>query len=159
MSDKKKYDITILGQTYTVKSDQSQAVMDSIMNKINNTVVDLRAKGPNLSRDMMLSLSLLYFGDEIVENESKIEELTMNLGNLRNRYNLRDEHNEKLEKAIKELKADLLRQKEQINTYENNRKTMEEEIKKLKIELDNKDKKIQNLNRNNNFSQNGKGKK
>ena len=150
MSEKTKYDITILGQTYTVKSDQSEEVMDSIMNKINETVVELRASGPNLSRDMMLSLSLLYFGDEIVLNEAKVEELTLNLENLRSRYNLRDEHNKKLEKTIQELKAENLKLKDNMNIYEDNRKKMEEKIKSLTNDLN---------NRNNGFPKSGKAKK
>ncbi|QQK07524.1 cell division protein ZapA [Miniphocaeibacter halophilus] len=137
MSEKTKYNIRILNNTYTIKSDKSEEAIDEITSKINSKLSELRKNNPNLKQEMLLSLALLYFSEEITNNDLEISNLRDEIDSFRQEKRTIKEKNENFIKNINQLEKDNLKLKEDINLYLNNINKLNQYIETLKIETSN----------------------
>lgn len=155
MSEKTKYNIKILNNTYTIKSDKSEESIEEITNKINIKLSELRKNNPNLKQEMLLSLALLYFSEEITNNGLEISNLKEEIDSFQQEKRAIKEKNENFVNSINKLEKENLQLKEEVNIYTNNIKKLNQHIDTLKIEVSNylqelegKNITIKNLNEN-----------
>lgn len=156
MSEKNKHNIKILGNTYTIKSDKSEDFINRLTDKINSRLSELRKANPSLKQEMLLSLALLYFSEEVTDTEDELVVLRDKVDGFdqekRSIINKSDSYLKNIDSLNKE-KEEL---KNEIEIYTNSIKKLNDDIDSLKLEmqnniaeLDNKNRAIQKLNETN----------
>ncbi len=65
----KKYEITILGELYTLVSDQSEGHMQSATHKVDEIIQDIFQKAPHLEPKKVAVLTALKIASMLVECE------------------------------------------------------------------------------------------
>jgi len=69
----KKYEVTILGELYTLVSDQSDEHIVSATNKINEIIREISQKAPHLEQKKLAVLAALKIASRLVECEYELE--------------------------------------------------------------------------------------
>ncbi|WP_300408276.1 cell division protein ZapA [Lagierella sp.] len=65
MQNKEKHSITILGKNYKLLSDKSEEEIKSLEELINSQIQNIKKDNNSLSNDMIFTLTLLYFAEDV----------------------------------------------------------------------------------------------
>lgn len=144
MGEKEKYSVKIMGRSYNLLSDKSQDDIKALEDLINERIKSIRKDHSSLSNDMVYTLALLYFAEEINKNKDLIEKQESDLISLK----FENENYKSSEKAANEKYKEINdKYDEVLNLYNEEKKLksdLEFKIKANNLEFQNR---VENLNR------------
>ncbi len=73
MENKEKHSITILGKNYKLLSDKSEEEIKELEELINNQIQNIKKDNNSLSNDMIFTLTLLYFAEDVNRTRSYLK--------------------------------------------------------------------------------------
>ncbi len=149
MTNKNKVIVKILGQEYTIVSDEPREYMQKVSNYVDDKMVEIAEKNPKLSTAMVAVLTALNIADEyykLIEKYNDIqkdlsapinelEEVKKQLAITTDEVNKKEEKLEKISMKYEELMKD--------NTIlKNEQDDLKDELNRLNYELKLKDSKL-----------------
>ena len=146
MSEKVKYNIRILGHNYTIISDKSTEIIEDLTDKINSKLSELKKNNPNLKHEMILSLGLLYFSEEIISKDLELDEYLEEIDSFKLEKKSIKDKTENYLKNIKDLKHEKEALKENIIILENSIEQLDKEIINLRLDISNNSINLENKN-------------
>jgi len=67
-------EVTILGQTYRLKSDKESGYMEALASKLNSKISELAAAAPTVDSVKLLTLAALNLMDQVEEGTARQED-------------------------------------------------------------------------------------
>lgn len=144
MGEKEKYSVKIMGRSYNLLSDKSQDDIKALEDLINERIKSIRKDHSSLSNDMVYTLALLCFAEEINKNKDLIEKQESDLISLK----FENENYKSSEKATNEKYKEINDKYDEVLKLYNEEKKLNNDLelknKDIKLEFQNR---IENLNR------------
>lgn len=144
MGEKEKYSVKIMGRSYNLLSDKSQDDIKALEDLINERIKSIRKDHSSLSNDMVYTLALLYFAEEINKNKDLIEKQESDLISLK----FENENYKSSEKAVNEKYKEINDKYDEVLNLYNEEKKLKSDLE-FKIKADNLEfqNRVENLNR------------
>lgn len=114
---KEKAKVKILGEYYTIKSDQSEKYINNIAAFIDQHLSEIKSNSSAMPRNRLFLLGLMNLADDLYTMQDKIQSLNQKISNLENKNKKLNNENTKLSEQYEKLKKEYQEMEDEYNQF------------------------------------------
>ncbi|MBM7556533.1 cell division protein ZapA [Halanaerobacter jeridensis] len=114
---KGKAKVKILGEYYTIKSDESEEYINNIASFIDQHLSEIKSNSSTMPRNRLFLLGLMNLADDLYNMQDKIQNLKQEIKGLEDRNKKLDNKNSELKTKYEKLKSDYQEMEDEYNQF------------------------------------------